>query len=257
MCVHLHVCTCASTDVRIEVHVYVCVRLEGRERERDRQREREREWVCVCVCVWEREREGVCVCERERDRYYSIALHCITIHELYSIFYFCYFTGTTLQYVFQSVYPFPQFIRKIVSKSVKSAINLLLPLIKTGIWDTLKVVAFSSFFRIVLECAAFMGGFPPEQPTYFHSYMKDVFHTRYEIFLCCVWHIDVDYLSWYAIIWYFMFCHDMICYVMLCNVMLLKAEYLILSIIVPHNHHHNHSQSCYLKHNITLRIITW
>lgn len=74
-------------------------------------------------------------------------------------------------------------MRKIVSNSIKSAIILLLPLIKTGIWDTLKKVVFSSFFRIVLEGVAFLGGFPPEQPTFFHSYMKDVFHTRYDFFL--------------------------------------------------------------------------
>jgi hypothetical protein len=98
---------------------------------------------------------------------------------LYSLFYlFYFFAGNTLHYAFQSVFPFPLFIRKIVSNILKSAIILLLPLIKTGIWDTLKKVVFSSFFRIVLEGVAFLGGFPPEQPTFFHSYMKDVFHTR-------------------------------------------------------------------------------
>ena len=118
-----------------------------------------------------------------------------------------------MQYVFQSVVPFPLFIRKIVSKSVKSAINFLLPLIKTGIWDTLKIVAFSGFFRIVLEGAAFMGGFPPEQPTYFHSYMKDVFHTRYEVLWC------VD-LNCFIMIWYNMICYDMVwCDIIWCDMM--------------------------------------
>ena len=155
---------------------------------------------------------------------YIIALHYSAVHyNTWTLFYFYYvsyfyyfhyfyysyyFLGTTLQYVFQSVVPFPLFIRKIVSKSVKSAINFLLPLIKTGIWDTLKIVAFSSFFRIVLEGAAFMGGFPPEQPTYFHSYMKDVFHTRYEV----LWSIDSNYfiMIWYDMIWCIMIWYDMI-----------------------------------------------
>jgi hypothetical protein len=43
----------------------------------------------------------------------------------------------------------------------------------------LKAIVYTSFFRIFLEGLAFFGGFPPEQPPYFHEYMKDVFHTRY------------------------------------------------------------------------------
>ena len=43
---------------------------------------------------------------------------------------------------------------------------------------SLQAVTYSSFFRIVLECLAFFGGFPPEQPTFFHEYMRDVFRYR-------------------------------------------------------------------------------
>jgi len=51
-------------------------------------------------------------------------------------------------------------------------------LIATDAWITLQAVAYSSFFRIILECLAFFGGFPPEQPTFFHEYMRDVFRYR-------------------------------------------------------------------------------
>lgn len=96
------------------------------------------------------------------------------------IFYFYhFFPGTTLHYALQSICPFPPLIRQSVSNAITSLINFLVPIIKTTVWDTLKKVTYSTVFRIVLEVSAFLGGFPPEQPVYFHSYMRDVFHTRW------------------------------------------------------------------------------
>ena len=67
---------------------------------------------------------------------------------------------------------------KAVSTCVRALHSLLRPLISTSVWDVLKVVAESFGFRLALECGAFFGGFPPEQPVFFHAYMKDVFATR-------------------------------------------------------------------------------
>lgn len=86
--------------------------------------------------------------------------------------------GLTLHYALQPCIPLPAFLRNVVSQVIKSGIRLLLPLIATSAWVTLQAVTYSSFFRIVLECLAFFGGFPPEQPTFFHEYMRDVFRYR-------------------------------------------------------------------------------
>lgn len=86
--------------------------------------------------------------------------------------------GRTLHSVLQPVIQLPLFIGKIISCGTKALVGVLKPLIPTKVWDILKVVAHSTGFRIALECAAFLGGFPPEQPVYFHEYMRDVFFTR-------------------------------------------------------------------------------
>ena len=98
---------------------------------------------------------------------------------------FFFILGYTLHYAFQSVLPFPSFLRNLVANFIKSSINFLVPIIKTEVWTFLKKVAGSTFFRLIMEFAAFFGGFPPEQPVYFCSYMKDVFHTRYYVFMFC------------------------------------------------------------------------
>lgn len=91
-------------------------------------------------------------------------------------------TGLTLHTVLQPIIPFPAFIGKGVSLVVRSGISFLKGLINTSVWDFLKVVAYSTGFRIFLECLSFFGGFPPEQPTYFHEYMRDVFKFRCQTF---------------------------------------------------------------------------
>lgn len=89
-------------------------------------------------------------------------------------------SGETLHTVLQPFYPLPKFIGTFVSFIVKGLLtNILKPLTYTSIiWDILKVIAFSLPFRIFLFLFAFIGGFPPEQPPYFHAYMKDTFQSR-------------------------------------------------------------------------------
>ena len=89
-------------------------------------------------------------------------------------------SGETLHTVLQSFYPLPRFVGTIISGIVKGLLqNILKPLTYTSIiWDILKFVAFSFPFRVFLFFLAFFGGFPPEQPPYFHAYMRDTFQSR-------------------------------------------------------------------------------
>lgn len=86
--------------------------------------------------------------------------------------------GFTIQSALQPCFPWPAYLRELFSNIVKSAIQAILPLISTNIWSTLRTIAYSNFFRFVLELLAFFGGFPPEQPAYFHQYMRDAFRWR-------------------------------------------------------------------------------
>lgn len=74
--------------------------------------------------------------------------------------------------------PLPAFCGKIISRTIVSIINFLQPLVLTNVWLHLKSVSYSILFRFILEALAFFGGFPPEQPAYFHEYMRDVFAYR-------------------------------------------------------------------------------
>jgi pimeloyl-ACP methyl ester carboxylesterase len=86
--------------------------------------------------------------------------------------------GNTLHTALQALVPLPKPIGRVVSAIVHGLINSLKPLIGTVVWDGLKVVAYSPVFRGILECSSFCGGFPPEQGSFFHEYMRDVFKTR-------------------------------------------------------------------------------
>ncbi len=88
-------------------------------------------------------------------------------------------TGKTLHSVLQPVVAMPLFIGKVVSYLVHLIIGLLRPLTHTWVWNGLKVFAYSIVFRLCLEFGAFFGGFPPEQPVYFHEYMRDTFQSCY------------------------------------------------------------------------------
>lgn len=84
----------------------------------------------------------------------------------------------TLTYTFQPFIPWFRFIGKLFAKLIIFILKSLQLLISSFIWDILKLIAYSSFFRIILECIAFIGGNPPEQGLYFHEYIYDTFATR-------------------------------------------------------------------------------
>ena len=88
-------------------------------------------------------------------------------------------SGLTLHTALQSFMPLPAPIGKQISRVANYTIrSLLRPLIPGPVWDFLRSVAFSFFFRGCLEAGSFLGGSPPEQGAYFHTYMRDVFNTR-------------------------------------------------------------------------------
>jgi pimeloyl-ACP methyl ester carboxylesterase len=84
----------------------------------------------------------------------------------------------TLKYVFQPFHRLPLPLAKLICALARGIIVFLQPFIFTYVWDVLKFIALSSFFRLMLEISAFFGGFPPEQPVYFHEYMRDAFSSR-------------------------------------------------------------------------------
>lgn len=87
-------------------------------------------------------------------------------------------TGHTLHGALQPVAPFPKFFGVAISSGINSLHKLLRPLTYQPLWDTLKAIIYSRFFRFILEISSFFGGFPPEQAPYFHEYMRDVFNNR-------------------------------------------------------------------------------
>lgn len=87
-------------------------------------------------------------------------------------------SGKSLHYVFQAIHPFPSSFGRGISTFLHKLLEFLKPLCYTIVWDILKKFALSPIFRILLELSAFLGGFPPEQPIYFHEYMRDAFSSR-------------------------------------------------------------------------------
>jgi pimeloyl-ACP methyl ester carboxylesterase len=87
-------------------------------------------------------------------------------------------SGETIGHFSQSLAPYPAPVRRGIARAMFNVFDVLLPLIPTDVWVGLKAAALSTGFRVFLECLAFFGGFPPEQPPYFAEYMRDVFNTR-------------------------------------------------------------------------------
>lgn len=108
------------------------------------------------------------------------ALTCCALHEdiCERLFLLNPSTGQTLHTTLQAFYPLPTFIGKQCSYLIRNGVLLLKPLINTYIWVILKDFVESSHFYYILEISAFLGGYPPEQPPYFHEYMRDVFANR-------------------------------------------------------------------------------
>lgn len=90
-------------------------------------------------------------------------------------------TGHTLHYALQPVLPWPRSWGKNVSWAITAVICYLTSILHTQVFDVLKVFNDSDAFHLCLEALAFFGGFPPIQPAYFHEYMKDTFHSRYQV----------------------------------------------------------------------------
>lgn len=87
-------------------------------------------------------------------------------------------TGLTLQYLCQPVVPLPLAMRQSLSYVIRSALAATKHLCKTSAWDFIKVAACSTPFKMCLVICAFLGGSPPEQPSYFFEYVVDLFATR-------------------------------------------------------------------------------
>lgn len=87
-------------------------------------------------------------------------------------------TGKTLHTALQPIVPLPHVVGRILSKTIKKLISLVLPVCDTYIWDVLRRFAVSDSFFYLLTISAFLGGFPPEQPSYFHDYVRDLFASR-------------------------------------------------------------------------------
>jgi pimeloyl-ACP methyl ester carboxylesterase len=88
-------------------------------------------------------------------------------------------TGNTLHSVLQPVVPLPSFLGALVSVGVTSACVGCRPLCETQVWNVIKAIVLSDFAFCVLTVSAFLGGCPPEQPSYFMAYLEDTFSSRY------------------------------------------------------------------------------
>jgi pimeloyl-ACP methyl ester carboxylesterase len=86
--------------------------------------------------------------------------------------------GLTLHTALQPFCPLPTFLGRQVGYYMNALFRYLVKLVYTHVWDTLKVFNDSIYFYIVLSIFAFFGGFPPDQPIYFHEYMLDAFRSR-------------------------------------------------------------------------------
>lgn len=87
-------------------------------------------------------------------------------------------TGLTLHTALQPFHPLPTFLQKHVAHIAAVLLNRLKGLIPLPLWHSIKAFCDSFIFHVILTILAFFGGFPPEQPVFFHEYMHDVFKTR-------------------------------------------------------------------------------
>jgi pimeloyl-ACP methyl ester carboxylesterase len=86
--------------------------------------------------------------------------------------------GQTLHTALQPFFPLPPVIGRAMSNGMSESIIYLKTLIYLPFWNQLKSFNDSIYFYLALSVFAFFGGFPPEQPAFFHEYMKDAFQTR-------------------------------------------------------------------------------
>ncbi len=89
-------------------------------------------------------------------------------------------TGETLHSVLQPIFALPKrTVGHMVSSLVRNLVVFVRPICLTQTWNIIKTIALSDFAFYVLVLSAFLGGFPPEQPSFFMAYLEDTFATRY------------------------------------------------------------------------------
>lgn len=86
--------------------------------------------------------------------------------------------GHTLHTVLQPFYPLPNFIGRAISRILHAILSSVRPLCDTSLWDYIRYVAYSELVFWFLTFGAFITGEPPEQPSFFHAYVYDLFATR-------------------------------------------------------------------------------
>jgi hypothetical protein len=92
-------------------------------------------------------------------------------------------TGRTLHSIMQPVLKLPEVLGRVFSKATHLLHYLLYPVCLSSVWPVLKAIVFTSLFHCIFIVTAFLGGYPPEQPTYFTAYCEDIFispfHTQH------------------------------------------------------------------------------
>lgn len=92
-------------------------------------------------------------------------------------------TGRTLHSVMQPILLGPEFLGNFISRFTFGLRDFLYPVCISKVWPKLKYIVDTDIFHLIFIISAFLGGFPPEQPTYFTSYCEDIFispfHTQH------------------------------------------------------------------------------
>lgn len=88
-------------------------------------------------------------------------------------------TGRTLHSVLQPFMKLPNFVGNFIAFATRVIYRLLYPICMTSVWSFLRWVVYSTVFHMIFIVTAFLGGYPPEQPSYFSSYCKDIFYSRF------------------------------------------------------------------------------
>ena len=88
-------------------------------------------------------------------------------------------SGKTLHTVFQPFFPLPSFIGASFSSITHTLRDVLYVVSRSSIWPVLRDIVNTSAFHIIFILSAFLGGYPPEQPSYFTAYCEDIFYSRF------------------------------------------------------------------------------
>lgn len=86
--------------------------------------------------------------------------------------------GKTLHSALQPYFALPFFVRKPIGVFFNGFMRFLKSLVATNVWTVLRDFSDTPRFFTILNLVSFLGGFPPDQPIYFHEYCKDIFISR-------------------------------------------------------------------------------